>query len=78
MSWHPLHNPPNIMGIEACQQLMPSVPQVCVFDTAYHQTMPEHAFLYGIPYEKYEQYKIRKFGFHGTSHKYVAQRAAAF
>ena len=74
----PLHNPPNIMGIEACQQLMPSVPQVCVFDTAYHQTMPEHAFLYGIPYEKYEQYKIRKFGFHGTSHKYVAQRAAAF
>ena len=74
----PLHNPPNIMGIEACQQLMPAIPQVCVFDTAYHQTMPEHAFLYGIPYEKYEKYKIRKFGFHGTSHKYVAQRAADF
>lgn len=73
----PLHNPPNIMGIEACQQLMPTVPQVCVFDTAFHQTMPPYAYLYGIPYEYYEKYKIRKYGFHGTSHQYVAQRAAA-
>ncbi len=73
----PLHNPPNIMGIEACQRLMPEVPQVAVFDTAFHQTMPAKAYLYGIPYEYYEKYKIRKYGFHGTSHKYVAQRAAA-
>jgi acetate kinase len=73
----PLHNPPNIMGIEACQRLMPEVPQVAVFDTAFHQTMPTKAYLYGIPYEYYEKYKIRKYGFHGTSHKYVAQRAAA-
>lgn len=73
----PLHNPPNIMGIEACRQLMPSVPQVGVFDTAFHQTMPPSAYLYGIPYEKYEKYKMRKYGFHGTSHQYVAGRAAA-
>jgi len=73
----PLHNPPNIMGIEACQRLMPGVLQVAVFDTAFHQTMPPKAYLYGIPYEYYEKYKIRKYGFHGTSHKYVAQRAAA-
>ena len=73
----PLHNPPNIMGIEACQRLMPEVPQVAVFDTAFHQTMPAKAYLYGIPYEYYEKYKIRKYGFHGTSHKFVAQRAAA-
>ncbi|MDD4146398.1 MAG: acetate kinase [Clostridia bacterium] len=73
----PLHNPPNIMGIEACQYLMPTVPQVCVFDTAFHQTMPPKAYLYGIPYEYYEKYKIRKYGFHGTSHQYVSQRAAA-
>lgn len=73
----PLHNPPNIMGIEACQNLMPGVPQVTVFDTAFHQTMPPKVFLYGIPYELYQKYKIRKYGFHGTSHKYVAQRAAA-
>jgi acetate kinase len=72
----PLHNPPNIAGIEACQKLMPGVPQVAVFDTAFHQTMPEHAYLYGLPYELYEKYKIRKYGFHGTSHKYVSQRAA--
>ncbi|MHB1651077.1 MAG: acetate/propionate family kinase [Desulfitobacteriaceae bacterium] len=72
----PLHNPPNIAGIEACQKLMPGVPQVAVFDTAFHQTMPKHAFLYGLPYEMYEKYKIRKYGFHGTSHKYVSQRAA--
>ncbi|HVJ50571.1 acetate kinase [Desulfitobacterium sp.] len=73
----PLHNPPNIAGIEACQNLMPGVPQVAVFDTAFHQTMPPYAYLYGLPYEMYEKYKIRKYGFHGTSHKYVSQRAAA-
>lgn len=73
----PLHNPPNIAGIEACQKLMPGVPQVAVFDTAFHQTMPAHAYLYGLPYELYDKYKIRKYGFHGTSHKYVSQRAAA-
>ncbi len=73
----PLHNPPNIMGIEACQGLMADVPQVAVFDTAFHQTMPAKAYLYGIPYEYYQKYKIRKYGFHGTSHKYVSQRAAA-
>lgn len=72
----PLHNPPNIAGIEACQKLMPGVPQVAVFDTAFHQTMPPHAYIYGLPYELYEKYKIRRYGFHGTSHKYVSQRAA--
>jgi len=72
----PLHNPPNIMGIEACQEIMPNVPQVGVFDTAFHQTMPPHAYLYGIPYEYYKKYHMRKYGFHGTSHKYVAERAA--
>ncbi|NLT95523.1 MAG: acetate kinase [Clostridia bacterium] len=77
ISLAPLHNPPNIMGIEACKKLMPNKPQVGVFDTAFHQTIPKHTFLYGIPYEYYEKYKIRKYGFHGTSHKYVAQRAAA-
>lgn len=72
----PLHNPPNIAGIKACQKLMPGVPQVAVFDTAFHQTMPRQAYLYGLPYEMYEKYKIRRYGFHGTSHKYVSQRAA--
>lgn len=72
----PLHNPPNIAGIEACQNLMPGIPQVAVFDTAFHQTMPPKAYIYGLPYEMYEKYKIRKYGFHGTSHKYVSQRAA--
>lgn len=72
----PLHNPPNLIGINACEELMPGVPQVAVFDTAFHQTMPEKAFLYAIPYELYEKYKIRKYGFHGTSHKYVAMKAA--
>ncbi len=72
----PLHNPPNIMGIEACQKLIPGVPQVAVFDTAFHQTMPPYAYIYGLPYELYEKYKIRKYGFHGTSHKYVSIRAA--
>jgi len=72
----PLHNPPNILGIEVCKELMPGVPQVGVFDTAFHQTIPEHAYLYGIPYKYYKKYKIRRYGFHGTSHQYVAQRAA--
>lgn len=72
----PLHNPANLMGIKACEKIMPNVPQVVVFDTAFHQTMPEKAFLYGIPYELYEKHKIRRYGFHGTSHKYVSQKAA--
>lgn len=72
----PLHNPPNITGIEACEKIMPGVQQVAVFDTAFHQTMPKEAYMYALPYEYYEKYKIRKFGFHGTSHKYVAQEAA--
>ena len=70
----PLHNPPNIVGINACKELMPKVPQVGVFDTAFHQTMPKAAFLYGLPYEAYTKYGIRRYGFHGTSHKYVSQR----
>lgn len=73
----PLHNPPNIMGIKACSALMPGVPQVAVFDTAFHQTMPKEAYLYAIPYEYYEKYGVRRYGFHGTSHRYVSQRAAA-
>lgn len=73
----PLHNPANIAGIEACQKLMPGTPQVAVFDTAFHQTMPDYAYMYGLPYEVYEKHKIRRYGFHGTSHKYVSQRAAA-
>jgi len=73
----PLHNPANLIGIEACEQAMPGVPQVGVFDTAFHQTMPEEAYMYAIPYKYYENYKIRKYGFHGTSHKYVTERAAA-
>ena len=72
----PLHNPPNISGINACADILPNVPQVGVFDTAFHQTMPKHAFLYGIPYEAYKKYGVRRYGFHGTSHKYVSQRAA--
>lgn len=72
----PLHNPPNIIGINACKELMPNTPMVAVFDTAFHQTMPEKAFLYGLPYELYKENHIRKYGFHGTSHKYVSQRAA--
>lgn len=71
----PLHNPPNLKGIYAMQQLLPEVMQVGVFDTAFHQTMPKHAYLYAIPYILYEKYKIRRYGFHGTSHKYVSQRA---
>mgnify|MGYP001270270464 CR=1 FL=1 len=72
----PLHNPPNIIGIEACKEVMPNTPMVAVFDTAFHQTMPKHAYLYALPYEIYEKYGVRKYGFHGTSHKYVAYRAA--
>lgn len=72
----PLHNPANYIGIEACEKVMPGVPQVAVFDTAFHQTMPKSTFLYALPYEYYQKYKVRKYGFHGTSHKYVAQRAA--
>ncbi len=72
----PLHNPPNITGIEACSKIMPDVPQVGVFDTAFHQTMPKMAFMYALPYEYYEKYGIRKYGFHGTSHKYVSMKAA--
>ncbi len=72
----PLHNPPNILGIEACKELMPEVPMVGVFDTAFHQTMPKRSYIYAIPYELYDKYKIRRYGFHGTSHRYVAERAA--
>lgn len=72
----PLHNPANLIGIRACQNLMPNVPQVTVFDTAFHQTMPKHAYIYGIPYEYYEKYKIRRYGFHGTSHSFVSKRTA--
>ncbi|WP_303860107.1 acetate/propionate family kinase [Alkalibaculum bacchi] len=72
----PLHNPANILGITACQALLPGVPMVAVFDTAFHQTMPKEAYTYALPYEYYEKYKVRKYGFHGTSHKYVSGRAA--
>lgn len=72
----PLHNPANVTGIKAFQQVLPNVPAVAVFDTAFHQTMPESSFLYSLPYEYYEKYGIRKYGFHGTSHKYVSERAA--
>lgn len=70
----PLHNPANIIGINACRSLMPGVPQVAVFDTAFHQTMPDKAYMYGLPYEYYEKYKVRRYGFHGTSHSYVSKR----
>ncbi len=72
----PLHNPANLTGITACEEVMPGVKQVAVFDTAFHQTMPKKAYMYAIPYEFYDEYKIRRYGFHGTSHKYVAMRAA--
>lgn len=72
----PLHNPPSLCGINACKKLMPGVPMSAVFDTAFHQTMPKKAYLYGLPYEYYEKYKVRRYGFHGTSHSYVAKRAA--
>jgi acetate kinase len=72
----PLHNPPNMTGIEACEEAMPGVPQVAVFDTAFHQSMPASSYIYALPYEMYEKHGIRKYGFHGTSHGYVARRAA--
>lgn len=72
----PLHNPANLIGINACREIMPNVPMVAVFDTAFHQTMPEKAYLYGLPYEYYEKYKVRRYGFHGTSHDYVSARTA--
>jgi len=74
----PLHNPPNLNGIYAIKELLPEVPQVGVFDTAFHQTMPDYAYLYGLPYSLYEKYGIRRYGFHGTSHRYVSRRACEF
>jgi acetate kinase len=74
----PLHNPANLMGIRACQEAMPGVPQVAVFDTAFHQTMPKYAYIYPIPYSYYEKYGLRRYGFHGTSHRYVAQQALEY
>ena len=74
----PLHNPANLIGINACRDLMPGVPMVAVFDTAFHQTMPEKAYLYGLPYEYYEKYAVRRYGFHGTSHSFVSKHAAEF
>lgn len=72
----PLHNPANLIGVNACQKLMPNTPMVGVFDTAFHQTMPEKAYMYGLPYEYYEKYKVRRYGFHGTSHSFVSKRVA--
>ncbi|HJV78096.1 MAG TPA: acetate kinase [Paludibacter sp.] len=74
----PLHNPPNLAGIKAINELLPAVPQVAVFDTAFHHTMPDYAYMYGIPYSLYKKYGIRRYGFHGTSHRYVSRRAAEF
>ncbi|HEX3027855.1 MAG TPA: acetate kinase [Clostridia bacterium] len=74
----PLHNPANIMGIEGCQKAMPDTPMVAVFDTGFHQTMPKHAYMYPLPYDVYKKYSIRKYGFHGTSHKYIGNRTAEF
>jgi acetate kinase len=74
----PLHNPANLIGINACRELMPNTPMVGVFDTAFHQTMPKKAYLYGLPYEYYEKYKVRRYGFHGTSHSFVSKRTAEF
>ena len=74
----PLHNPANLIGINACKELMPNVPMVGVFDTAFHQTMPKKAYMYGLPYEYYEKYKVRRYGFHGTSHSFVSKRCAEF
>jgi acetate kinase len=71
----PLHNPPNIKGIRACQAVLPDVPMVGVFDTAFHQTMPDYVYMYALPYELYEKYRVRRYGFHGTSHRYVSQVA---
>lgn len=76
VSLAPLHNPPNLLGISACKELMPNTPMVGVFDTAFHQTMPEEAYIYALPYEYYTKYGVRRYGFHGTSHRYVSERAA--
>jgi len=76
IDYAPLHNPPNLKGINAAQQLLPDVPQIGVFDTAFHQTMPQHAFLYGLPYELYKRHGVRRYGFHGTSHRFVSERAS--
>lgn len=73
----PLHNPPNLMGIKACKELLPGVPQVAVFDTAFHQTLPDYAYMYGLPFDFYKKHKIRKYGFHGTSHQYVVLQASS-
>ena len=70
----PLHNPANLIGINSCKEIMPNVPMVAVFDTAFHQTMPKKAYLYGLPYQYYEKYKVRRYGFHGTSHDFVSER----
>jgi acetate kinase len=72
----PLHNPANLRGILSMEKLLPGIPQVAVFDTSFHQSMPEHSYMYGVPYEYYDKYKLRRYGFHGTSHKYVAEKAA--
>ena len=74
----PLHNPANLLGIKAVTEVLPTVPQVAVFDTAFHQTMPAYAYMYALPYEYYEKYRIRRYGFHGTSHKYVSAKGAKF
>ncbi len=74
----PLHNPPNLMGIQACKKILPNVKQVAVFDTAFHRTIPKYAYLYAIPYRLYKEYSIRRYGFHGTSHRYVAYSASEF
>ena len=74
----PLHNPANLIGINSCKEIMPNVPMVAVFDTAFHQTMPEKAYLYGLPYEYYEKYKVRRYGFHGTSHSFVSKETIKF
>jgi acetate kinase len=74
----PLHNPANLAGIKACQEIFPNIPEIAVFDTAFHQTLTPEAFLYALPYEWYEKYRVRRYGFHGTSHRYVAERAAEF
>lgn len=72
----PLHNPPNILGIEACKKVLPGIPQAAVFDTAFHQSMPDYAYIYGLPYDAYEKFGVRRYGFHGISHMYVSRRAA--
>ncbi len=74
----PLHNPANLMGIQAVEKLMPGIPQVAVFDTSFHQTMPDYAYMYAVPWRFYEQYRLRRYGFHGTSHKFVAEKACKF